>query len=82
MSGLFWILKIYCKLTVNFFCIFLEGLECVGHSFTYVAYSVFLSDVWIRTQRAAIAVRRATNLSTHLHDDKLTNPAKIRSLLE
>ncbi len=32
----------------------------------YVAYFVFLRDVWIRTQRAAVASRRATNLDTHL----------------
>ncbi len=33
------------------FCIFLYlffgGLECVGHSFAYVAYFLFLRDVWI-----------------------------------
>jgi hypothetical protein len=43
---------------------FLAG-KYVGHSFTYVAYFVFLRDVWIRTQRAAVASRRATNLATH-----------------
>jgi hypothetical protein len=42
------------------------GLECVGHSFAYVAHFVFLRDVWIRTQRAAVASRCATNLATHL----------------
>ncbi len=41
------------------------GLECVGHSFAYVAHFVYLRDVWIQTQRAAVA-RRATNLATHL----------------
>ncbi len=46
--------------------IFLAGLECVGHSFAYVAHFVFLRDVWIRTQRVAVASRRATNLATHL----------------
>jgi hypothetical protein len=35
-------------------------LECVGHSFVYVAHLVFLRDVWIRTQRAAKASMRAT----------------------
>ncbi len=30
------------------------GLPCVGHSFAYVAHFVFLRDVWIRTQRAAV----------------------------
>jgi hypothetical protein len=36
----------------------------VGHSFAYVAHFVFLRDVYIRTQRAAVASRRATNLAT------------------
>ncbi len=31
------------------FCIFLVGLECVGHFFTYVSHFV-----WIRTQRPAV----------------------------
>jgi hypothetical protein len=43
----------------NFF-IFFGGLECVGHSFAYVTHFVLLRDVWNRTQRAAIASRRAT----------------------
>jgi hypothetical protein len=30
---------------------FLGGLECVGHSFAYVAHFVFLGEVWIRIQR-------------------------------
>ncbi len=38
------------------------GLKCVGHSFAYIAHFVFVRDVWIRTQRAAVASRRATNL--------------------
>jgi hypothetical protein len=41
-------------------------LEFVGHSFAYVVHFEFLKDVWIRTQRAAVASRRATNLATHL----------------
>ncbi len=45
-----------------FFCILFSGLECVGHSFAYVVHFVFLGDVWIRTQKAAIASWRATNL--------------------
>jgi hypothetical protein len=36
------------------------------HSFASVAHFVFLRDVWIRTQRAAVTSRRATNLATHL----------------
>jgi hypothetical protein len=47
-------------------CIFFGGLECVGHSFAYLAHLVFLRDVWIRTQRATVASRRATSLATHL----------------
>jgi hypothetical protein len=57
------------KISLNFReCFFLGGLECVGHSFAYVAYFIFLRDVWIRTQRAAAAARRATNVATHLPD--------------
>ncbi len=41
------------------------GLECVGHSFAYVAHLWFLRDVWIRTQSAAVASKRATYLATH-----------------
>jgi hypothetical protein len=44
---------------------FFGGLECVGHSFAYVAHLRFLRDVWIRTQSAAVASWRATNLATH-----------------
>ncbi len=51
----------------HFFYIIVFGcLECVGHSFfvAYVAHYVFLRDVWIRTQRAAVA-GGATRLPTH-----------------
>ncbi len=42
------------------------GLECVGHSLRgTVAHFIFLKDVWIRFQRAAVASRRTTNLATH-----------------
>jgi hypothetical protein len=53
---------------ILFICIyFCGGPECVGHSFPYVAhFFVFLRDGSIRTQRAAVASRRATNLATHL----------------
>jgi hypothetical protein len=44
------------------------GQECVSHSFAYVAYFIFLRDVYIRTQRAAVASRRATNLANNLPD--------------
>ncbi len=38
---------------------FFGGLECVGNSFAYVG------DIRIRTQRAAVASRRATFLATN-----------------
>ncbi len=47
-------------------CIFFGGLEWIVHSFAYVANFVFLRDVWIRTQSASVASRRATNLANHL----------------
>ncbi len=49
-----------------FFEYFVGRLKCVGHFFAYVAQFEFLRDVWIRTQRATVASRRATNLATHL----------------
>ncbi len=53
--------------TNNFFIYSIsDGLECVGHSFAYVAHFCILSNVWIRTQRAAVESRRTTNLATHL----------------
>ncbi len=48
-----------------FFLFFFGGLECVGHSFAYVAHLWFLRDVWIRTQSAAVASWCATDLATH-----------------
>ncbi len=53
------ILLICTMATIYFF----GGRECVGHSFAYVAHFVFLRDVWIRAQRAAVA---STNLATHI----------------
>jgi hypothetical protein len=41
-------------LEAEVFFVYLFGwLECVGHSFAYVAHFVFLRDVRIRTQIAA-----------------------------
>ncbi len=56
-----------------FFVYFFGGLECVGHSFAYVAHLWFLRDVWIRTQSAGVASWRATDLATHpsIHNVKL-----------
>jgi hypothetical protein len=50
---------------------FRRAKEFVVHSFAYVTHFVFLRDVWSRTQRAAVASRRATNLATHLPKLKL-----------
>jgi hypothetical protein len=48
-----------------FLITFFGDLECVGQSFAFVAYFVFLRD-W--TMRGAVAGRRASNLATHLPD--------------
>jgi hypothetical protein len=48
------------------------GLQCIGHSFAYVAHVVCLRDVWIRTQKAAVATHlrklaiHLPSLATHL----------------
>ncbi len=63
--GLFIFSKIKILLDIwiySIFCIFFGRLKCVGHSFAYVAHFLFLRYVWIRTQRAAVASRCATNL--------------------
>ncbi len=44
---------------------FFIGLECVSQSFAYVLHFVFLRGAWIRTQRTAVASRRANNVATH-----------------
>jgi hypothetical protein len=56
-----------------FFVYFSGGLECVGHSSAYVAHLWFLRDVWIRTQSAAVASWRATNLATHPSESELSS---------
>ncbi len=70
----------------HFFCLFFGGLECVGHFFTYVAHLWFLRDVWIRTQSAAVATWRATDLATHpfsifARDRKISRNRKTVSLV-
>jgi hypothetical protein len=53
------------------FNFFFDGLECAGYSFTYVAHSAFLSDVWIvdsnpescRSQQARYQLRQETPIS-------------------
>jgi hypothetical protein len=57
---------IYNAVHEHIFFIFFGGLECVGHSCAYVAHWIFLKDVWIRSQRSAVAIRCATNLATRL----------------
>ncbi len=47
-----------------FFVYFFGGLECVGHSFAYVAHLWFLRDVGIPTQSAAVASWSAIDLAT------------------
>ncbi len=54
-----------CKM-FSYFLYIICGLECVGHSFANIAHFVFLRNIWIWTQRAAVASRSATNLATHL----------------
>ncbi len=38
----------------------------LANPFAFVAHFVFLRAVWVRTQIAAVASRRATNVATHL----------------
>jgi hypothetical protein len=41
-------------------------LECVGHSFAYVAHLVFLRDVWIRTNSPPISLKKYKLMFKHL----------------
>jgi hypothetical protein len=68
---LLWLYSYLFKTLKLVFCTTFGGLEWVGHSFAYDALFVFLRDVWIRTQRAAVASRRdclrhPSPLATHL----------------
>jgi hypothetical protein len=47
----------------------------VGHFFAYVAHFLFLKDVWIRTQRAAVASRCATKYQ--LSQPPLSHPSTV-----
>ncbi len=54
------------RLTIVF-CIFFGGLECVGHSFAYVAHIVFFGRCLdSNPHRAVVASRYASNLATLL----------------
>ncbi len=52
----------FCDINRSFYIYFFGGLECVGH---YVAHFVLLRDVWIGTQRAAVASRQAIYQLSH-----------------
>ncbi len=56
----------YVCLSLHYFIFIFCGLECVGHSFAYIAHFVFLKIVRIRNQRAAVVSRFAAKLATHL----------------
>jgi hypothetical protein len=66
----------------NYFIIFFGGLQCVGHSFAYVAHFEFFRDVWIRTQRAAVPSRRASNLATYSISLKLSHPSPSYEIID
>jgi hypothetical protein len=61
-----WIKWDYNPKDYSFFIFVWQAIECVCHSFANVAHFVSSRDDWIRTQRAAVASRCATNLATHL----------------
>jgi hypothetical protein len=50
----------------SFFVYYFCGLECVGHSFAYVAYLIFLRYVWIRSPESFRSKQACYNLATHL----------------
>ena len=58
------------NLFLYIFSFFFGGgrLECVGHSFVMLPILFLSIEVWIRTQRAAVKSRHATNLATRLPD--------------
>jgi hypothetical protein len=60
------------------FVYFFGGLQCVGHSFAFVAHKGILRIVffWIRTQSAALGSGRATNLDHIHHPRKLLENQK------
>jgi hypothetical protein len=71
---------LYLHLSQSYVYYIFGGLECVCHSFAYVAHFLFLRDVWIRTQRAAVASRCATNLATQLIHTHITLHTVINSM--
>ncbi len=61
-----YIIDFFAWFSEKYFLYYFGGLKCVGDTFAFVAHFVFLRDVCIRTQRAAVASRHATNLATRL----------------
>ncbi len=60
---------------------FFGGLECVGHSFAYVANFGIFERCLDSNQRAAIASWRATNLATHLPGVRQIAAQKLQYVL-
>jgi hypothetical protein len=57
----------FTEVVKKIFCIFFERASvCLSLFGLCRPFCIFLRDVWIRTRRAAIASRRATNLAIHL----------------
>ncbi len=57
----------------QFLYILLAGLSVLATSLLMSPIFVVLRDVWIRTQSAAVASRRVTNLTTHLFKGSLSD---------
>ncbi len=60
-QGIVWL----SRSTFYFYLLFFWRVRvCWPTPYAYVAHDIFLRDVWIRTQRAAVASRGCTNLAT------------------
>jgi hypothetical protein len=64
-------INLLCCSFILVFVQFFGGPHSVGPSFAFVAHFIFLRDVWIRTQGAAVASRCAANLATHLPSNQI-----------
>jgi|688.fasta_scaffold1064977_1 hypothetical protein len=67
----------------NLLYIFWGGLDCVGHSFAFVAHLWFLRYVWIQTHSTAVTSWRATDFATHpfrKYDPGLSSRIRIQDL--
>jgi hypothetical protein len=58
-------LYIYCTVCITLLLNIFGVLECARHCFAYVTHLVFLRNVKIETQSAAVESGCATNVSTH-----------------